>query len=634
MGDASRKRQRGDPGISLIEEALGLLDELEAVYGNMPDDFLWDTTKFQTLIQPTRSFSSEYESEEYRYIGRAKAKDLLDRISRLRRGAQLQVQGAKGTGKTTVMSSITGYMLGVQKKPVVYISTRRFVESPADVLQHALLVATRGDESVAEMTTLGELVGWCRRRINDPLLFVVDDWDKFEDFPSLMSSLKEAVSFRHILVKLSSTNSRERRITTVTDKPLPSFDFDGPYNSSELETWIAQSSLDKTELKALERLTGGIPRLLRFFEEVKGNSNKFMEKIEETYTRKLFDKFIALQTTKEQLAAALDLVTRGELSALLQGPVDLTCFYKDGSRFRLLCPYLRSRAEFYIMEQNKNLKSTLQYEDIQRWVGAVRMDCTGTNRNPPRVGWNVEGLIVSVMRYQGKLWEGLEFKYYKTYKHGREAKFLRDLSTEELADGVLVGPEAFNEKALDVIYLRLEGSVLTIKAVQITVSKWKTKQRKRSHGVWQEQVLPRWLSRNLSVEHQFVYLMPESVTQDDLGEIEANVVNYINAQADPQEEDSDKPEEEDSDNEVLSVNWNAVTSQPLMFKKLGDVHRCLLALDELLNLRPAGSLEKKAIKKCPGAVVENGISRPCRRWSRTDQLVFYCCRAHRGTHIA
>ncbi|EFJ19370.1 hypothetical protein SELMODRAFT_419221 [Selaginella moellendorffii] len=502
---------------AFLARAKVVLNDLEAVYGDVPAaDFLWDTGKFQALVQPTQYHNVE-SAREFRYIGRRRAKDLLAVMQGLQAGAELQIQGAKGSGKSTAVSAIAGYMLGRLKRKVVYLCAARFISSPVHVLRHALLVASGGDERLAGLDSMKEIQRCCAAQL-DTLLFVVDDWDKFESFPQEQAALLDAVvSGIHILVKLSSTNSRERRIFAASDKPPPTFDFDGPYTDDELQTWIGQSSLPEYRLAALDCLTGGMPRLLRFYEEVEGDAPRFKQKIEQPYTSKLFDKFIGLQTTKEQLASALKMVTTGVRGIHLNQPVDLTCFYKDGFRYKILSPYLRTRAEYYIMEKERELQSGLEYAAIQTWAGAVRMDCL-RGRNPARAGWN--------------------------------------------------------GKACD----------------------WR----------------------------------PEKLNKEKLEKVEADLISYVAAchgEEDTNDEDDLGAEQCDG------VDLAQVKSEPAEFKKLGDVHQCLAEFDKFLDLQEPAKLDKKNIKQCGGVVQEIGIRWACRRWSRTDAEVYYCCPAHNPNEI-
>ncbi|XP_024538639.1 uncharacterized protein LOC9656447 [Selaginella moellendorffii] len=236
------------------------------------------------------------------------------------------------------------------------------------------------------------------------------------------------------------------------------------------------------------------------------------------------------------------------------------------------------------------------------------------------------------MMYQKKLWDDLLFRHCMTYEHGREAALLRMLTENELSEGVFVSPDAFNEEVVDVIYLKLnlETGILTIKAVQITISKWKNKRRKRSHKVWQERVLPRWLSENWKLEHQFIYVMPEKLNKEKLEKVEADLISYVAAchgEEDTNDEDDLGAEQCDG------VDLAQVKSEPAEFKKLGDVHQCLAEFDKFLDLQEPAKLDKKNIKQCGGVVQEIGIRWACRRWSRTDAEVYYCCPAHNPNEI-
>ncbi|EFJ17954.1 hypothetical protein SELMODRAFT_420769 [Selaginella moellendorffii] len=154
---------------------------------------------------------------------------------------------------------------------------------------------------------------------------------------------------------------------------------------------------------------------------------------------------------------------------------------------------------------------------LSEWTNAVELDCRSelAERNPSRIGWHIEGLVISVIRVQGRLFDdAYSFKWYRTYAHGHEVAALRNIALQDLQEGVLMGPQAFNEKAVDLVYIKLfaNGNYLVV-ALQITVAQWKAKEKKRSHTVWKDEVLPEW-KKGLgaaTVESLYYYAMPDTV---------------------------------------------------------------------------------------------------------------------------
>ncbi|EFJ37902.1 hypothetical protein SELMODRAFT_402553 [Selaginella moellendorffii] len=577
-----------------VQERDALESRLEAVYTRLgPSDtrlaidanFIWDTSSVLHLVPPTRDAAAT----SYSYVGRALGEKLYARILAQVPLRPMQVLGAKGSGKSRVVSTIAGYLIASRQRRVVYILGKRFVLNPHAVLVDALLLAFgRGgrDGELAKLENLESLVLWCRAQKRGSLLFVVDEWDIFEKTGSpLRDALQEATMFQ-VLVTVSSVNSRQRQLWEDSDKAdeeMETFHFDGPYNSSELATWIAQSSLDGvSQLQDLERLTGGMPLLLRFYEDVKGNEKDFAGRIQAAYTHKLYSKFIGNLVNRRELSAGMALVVSGERGHLLtQDKVDMTCFYYDEKeqQFHILSSFLRSQAESYIMEQHESLQSSLQLSDIQRWAAAVRLDCEQDQgpRNSARVGWNVEGLVIAVVRFQKRLF-GLDFKHYRVYRHGCERNVVSELTMEELVEGVLLGPAAFNERAVDLILLKLErNGTLKIIAVQITVAGWKTKSKKRTHEAWKTEVLPKWIVKgNQAIQDDYFDVMPESVASD---------------------------------------------GDPASLRRFADVDKCLQEFDLLLELADPNERAKQELKRCKGLTASN---QPCKNQARCDTADYYC----------
>ncbi|EFJ17957.1 hypothetical protein SELMODRAFT_420772 [Selaginella moellendorffii] len=393
-----------------------------------------------------------------------------------------QVIGGKGSGKSTVMSTEAGFLLANGKK-VVYISATRYISEPDKVLLEALLLAFGQCKTVWEelqnLLSVEDLVAWCEGRTG--LLFIIDDWEQLDPRtndkvePQLLHRLKahlvraSGVSVRITVLSIDSPEPYESAKLDKAEDYMLTEEFDGPYTEEELNTWIAQANLPASALLDLDNLTGGIPRLLRFYKECGGDRQQWLKR-------------------QEDLVAAINMVVGdGKLPPRLAPKIKLTCFCKDlNGRFRLLSPYFRTQAETLLTGKGKELDKKLLLSDIQLWTEAVEVDCKSelAERNPSRISWHIEGLVISVIRIQGRLFDDA-YSFKRTCGGG--------------GGGVLMGPQA-------------------LVALQITVAQWKAKEKKRSHTVWKDEVLPEW-KKGLgaaTVESLYYYAMPDTVKLEGL----------------------------------------------------------------------------------------------------------------------
>ncbi|XP_024541968.1 uncharacterized protein LOC9647204 [Selaginella moellendorffii] len=354
------KRKREDKAV-MIEQRY---KELQELYAGKDCSFLWDGgAVYSGLLRPTLN-PPENLDDKYNYIGRAGAEKLHSSILKLHNANRLQVIGAKGSGKSTVMSTEAGFLLANGKK-VVYISASRYISEPDRVLLEALLLAFGQCKTVWEelqnLPSVEDLVVWCEGRTG--LLFIIDEWEELDPKtndtvePQLLHRLKahlvraSGVSVRITVLSIDSPRQYEAEDYELTEE------FDGPYTEEELNTWIAQANLPASALLDLDNLTGGIPRLLRFYGECGGDRQKWLKHIEEKYEHKLWTEFVGKLDSKEDLVAAINMVMGdGKLHPRLAPKIKLTCFCKDlNKRFRVLSPYFRTQAETLLTKKGKEL---------------------------------------------------------------------------------------------------------------------------------------------------------------------------------------------------------------------------------------------------------------------------------------
>ncbi|EFJ17808.1 hypothetical protein SELMODRAFT_420770 [Selaginella moellendorffii] len=86
-------------------------------------------------------------------------------------------------------------------------------------------------------------------------------------------------------------------------------EFDGPYTEEELNTWIAQANLPASALLDLDNLTGGAPRLLRFYGECGGDRQQWLKRIKAKYEDKLWTEFVGKLDSKEDLVSAINMIS-------------------------------------------------------------------------------------------------------------------------------------------------------------------------------------------------------------------------------------------------------------------------------------------------------------------------------------
>ncbi|XP_024541969.1 uncharacterized protein LOC9647203 [Selaginella moellendorffii] len=229
--------------------------------------------------------------DKYNYIGRAGAEKLHSSILKLHNANRLQVIGGKGSGKSTVMSTEAGFLLANGKK-VVYISATRYISEPDKVLLEALLLAFGQCKTVWEelqnLLSVEDLVAWCEGRTG--LLFIIDDWEQLDPRtndkvePQLLHRLKahlvraSGVSVRITVLSIDSPEPYESAKLDKAEDYMLTEEFDGPYTEEELNTWIAQANLPASALLDLDNLTGGIPRLLRFYKECGGDRQQWLKR--------------------------------------------------------------------------------------------------------------------------------------------------------------------------------------------------------------------------------------------------------------------------------------------------------------------------------------------------------------------
>lgn len=455
-------------------------------------------------------------------VGRKGAQKLYDEVNRLKRGESLLVLGAKGSGKSTVAEAIAGHLI-VSGKHAVYMCLKDLQMDKEDTLLGALLLAFFKDEpyysQLKNLSSWDDMLQWCKGKIG-PLYFFIDDWE-LEDHKKLEEL--SACFRRHILVKVSSTNSKAHRDYMDTDKPKEKYGslcyFDGPYTAEELETWIANSNLvkefkDKDSDKLTEWYgrvdywTGGMPGLLEKFTDVKGDEEKM--KTQMTFYVNRMEAFINATVMKNDLVGCLIMIKEGDQ---VGGDFDSACFYQDESElWHPLCPYLQREGEIMVLNKAGLLERKVQLDYIRMWAKAVNKDIQRRG-NPARLGWNVEGLVIQVLKYLQRVFND-SFQRCMTYKRGREADAFEYLSIPDMRKGILLVPESFNENAVDIIYLILSNGCYIVKAIQISVAKWKAKLQKGSHYIWKEEIMGRIrpaLVGAKEVKESFIYLMPESV---------------------------------------------------------------------------------------------------------------------------
>ncbi|EFJ20846.1 hypothetical protein SELMODRAFT_417891 [Selaginella moellendorffii] len=364
----------------------------------------------------------------------------------------------------------------------------------------------------------------------------------------------------YALVRVSSVNSRERLIVERSNKKklkLLKFLVDGPV---EIGTWRGVTPLTEDVKKSLTvaYLTGGMPQLLTYFEQAQGDEDTYRDLIAEPFTCKLWTDFIGLLENKAELEAADRLIMRAEINHMLARKVKLTCFYEGTDRkYRLLSAYLETQARNYLRDRYRQVDDGLSMIDIRGWASMV----------------------------------------------------YRDLRACFLV------PMAFNERAVDVVLIKIVDGVLYIWAIQFIIAKWKTKSRKMSHRVWKTEVASHFQfgigvhddanreQKVQSVKTEYYCIMPENVTEQDI-------------LADEKEEEEEQDDEVDEGQAELFAKTRIESTGPA-FKKFGAVHGILEPLDRMLNLaRPAAASVPKMFK-CKQEGCES-------RGSKEN----YCCKRH------
>ncbi|EFJ08711.1 hypothetical protein SELMODRAFT_428649 [Selaginella moellendorffii] len=426
----------------------------------------------------------------------------------------------------------------------------------------------------------------------DKLVFVVDDWESLhvknaveDPDAAKKSEAKQSIlraRQRHPLVLVASVNSKEHLSRLTDDREAlvditSRLELDGPFSDQELMTWLGITKLPIERQQDMEFLTGGMPRLLNYFKVSLWDVEKYLTHIHLPYTSKLWSELIKKLNTVEELEAASGLILQGNLKAELEH-VNQTCFFTEGTELSFLCPYLQVEAKRLLLARYREVEASLATLDIKNWVNVVKLDLIRqqTPQRTPRIAWNVEGLLIDVMQYQGRVFMGDDttaFKHVMQYPKGGEKQTCLCLQGQdrELEEGVLLVPMAYNEKAIDLLL------------VKISVAKWKLKSKKKSHLVWKSVVLPAWkeaMTGYSEYEVRYYYIMPENIKQTDL-----------------------PPDEQDE--EIVPI-------VDVQFKKLSDVRDDLGYFDQRLMLVEPTILQPRVMDYCMGR--NRDYYKPCRNW--------------------
>ncbi|EFJ06476.1 hypothetical protein SELMODRAFT_430726 [Selaginella moellendorffii] len=549
------------------------------------------------------------QQQVYLFIGRTISHSVYEGICGLEGETYLRLVGAKGSGKTLVVASVCSHIQQAGLKQIVYLDAKSYIHEPLPTLRGALLLAFYGKEKIwldiLKEKTLPELENWCRYSGGDKLVFVVDDWESLhvknaveDPDAAKKSEAKQSIlraRQRHPLVVVASVNSKEHLFRLTDDREAlvditSRLELDGPFSDQELMTWLGITKLPIERQQDMEFLTGGMPRLLNYFKVSLWDVEKYLTHIHLPYTSKLWSELIKKLNTVEELEAASRLILQGNLKAELEH-VNQTCFFTEGTELSFLCPYLQVEAKRLLLARYREVEAALATLDIKEWVNVVKLDLIRqqTPQRTPRIGWNMEGLLIDVMQYQGRVFMGDDttaFKHVMQYPKGGEKQTCLCLQGQdrELEEGVLLVPKAYNEKAIDLLLVKVRnGTTLIFYALQISVAKWKLKSKKKSHLVWKSVVLPAWkeaMTGYSEYEVRYYYIMPENIKQTDL-----------------------PPDEQDE--EIVPI-------VDVQFKKLSDVRDDLGYFDQRLMLVEPTILQSRVMDYCMGRNRDDYT--PCRNW--------------------
>ncbi|EFJ08652.1 hypothetical protein SELMODRAFT_428724 [Selaginella moellendorffii] len=585
-----------------------LLKEVAAAYTRLTECFqtlevedLSDPSLFLKLPWPSVRSPLGCAGSWFSYLGRERAKEVYNRFVSLPRRSNLLFTGVSGSGKTVLAAAIAGHML--VRRPggrrLVYIVGHQFALNPVTVLKEALLLAFADDESTQKLVlsanSLLELVGifgYSKHK----LMFVVDEWncldtkrEKHVVYPNVIESkcaLKD-VSYFHVLVKVASTTSESAMEYHLTDKKPLQMEFNGPFTVEEFKTWLAKSPFGVGTTQAMVYHTGLTPRLLQLY--VQANQTASFDMLIESYTRDII-RYVGGLEEAPQLELAMRIATEGAIAPAELKAVPWSCAYIDVSKeitVKLISRYLADLLAAEVMNRSKALSRLPDARSI--WAFDVRKNAAVLSaRNSARLGWNVEALVVNVVKAKGSIL-GHFFSCWKEYDTGHELEVLVATTMTELLSGVLFCPRHFNEKAVDLVWLQVEKGgeqyVLVVEGVQISVSSTKRKLARQSHIAWKNEILPQWLAfQELLVDFSvsYTYVLPHVCHQDT---------------------------------DLAGAN--------VSFRNFAELDGTLAFVDQLRLPEPEELAVEKAVQ-CSGFVNMNR----CKHFKRGAEEPYFCCPAH------
>ncbi|EFJ17338.1 hypothetical protein SELMODRAFT_444912 [Selaginella moellendorffii] len=215
---------KNSSGCYFVKDILGSLDFDATAAGTECHDWTSHAT-FRELHIP--AFCG-YQT--YMYMGRSPFKEIESFVSALRHGASDNdnkppgiIIGTPGSGKTTVLATVAGYLRHLWKntsKKVVFINGEDFIDNPLWTMWLALLLSYI-DDLPAELScrgrTLEALESWILSRSSEQLYFLVDEANAFDTTlkrePGAASAKKrddayhfmKNMQLQHVVVYCSST---------------------------------------------------------------------------------------------------------------------------------------------------------------------------------------------------------------------------------------------------------------------------------------------------------------------------------------------------------------------------------------------------------------------------------------------